>query len=162
MQQPKALIVGGLGNPLMSDEGIGLFLVRELACLWENLIEADFIELGTSPMNVVHAIAGRRKAVLVDCAWMDEPEGTIRRFTPKEVVSGKEMPHFSLHEGDLLDALKLSQVLGECPPEIVIFGIQPVSMEFGEGLSPALEKQIPKYVEIIGRELSSPLLHNRE
>ena len=157
MPQPKAVVVGGLGNPLMSDEGIGLYVVRELAYRWGNLSRVDFIELGTLPMNVVHAIAGRQKAVLVDCAWMDEPAGAIRRFTPKEVVSGKEMPRFSLHEGDLLDALKLSQVLGECPAEIVIFGIQPGNMEFGENFSPELREQMENYLETISRELGTLL-----
>lgn len=153
MQQPKAIIVGGLGNPLMTDEGVGLYVIRELAARSENLSHVDFIELGTSPMNVVHAIAGRQKAILVDCAYMDEPAGTIRRFTPDDVASSKEMAHFSLHEGDLLDALKLSQVLGECPGEIVIFGIQPESMEFGDSLSPALQEQLEKYVEVVGGEV---------
>lgn len=158
MQPIKAVVVGGLGNPLMSDEGIGVYVVRELACRWECLGRTDFIELGTSLMNVVHAIAGRQKAVLVDCARMDEPAGTMRRFTPEEVISGKEMPYFSLHEGDLLDALKLSQVLGECPPEIVIFGIQPLSLDFGEGLSPSLHARMGDYIETIGWELGTPLL----
>ena len=108
-------------------------------------------------MNVVHAIAGRQKAILIDCACMDEPAGTIRRFTPQDVVSIKAMAHFSLHEGDLLDALKLSQVLGECPGEIVIFGIQPESMEFGDGLSPVLREQMGNYVEMISRELGTLL-----
>ncbi|MFC2017961.1 hydrogenase maturation protease [Chloroflexota bacterium] len=159
MQQPKAIVVGGLGNLLMSDEGVGIYVVRYVASIQKNLSKADFIELGTSSMNVVHAIAGRQKAVLVDCAWMDEPAGAIRRFTPNEVVSAKEMPYFSLHEGDLLDALKLSQVLGECPREIVIFGIQPENMEFGEGLSPVLHEQMENYLETITRELRAPLLH---
>jgi hydrogenase maturation protease len=69
------------------------------------------------------------------------------------------MPNFSLHEADLLDALKLSQVLGECPPEIVIFGIQPASMEFGEGLSSILHEKMGNYMETIGRELGMLLLN---
>jgi len=157
MRQPKAIVVGGLGNPLMSDEGVGLYIIRELASRLENLNHADFIDLGTSSMNVVHAVARRQKAVLIDCALMDEPAGTIRRFTPDDVVSGKEMPHFSLHEGDLLDALKLSQLLEECPQEIVIFGIQPENMEFGEGLSPTLNEQLENYVEMVMIELGIPL-----
>jgi hydrogenase maturation protease len=159
MPQPKGIVVGGLGNPLMTDEGIGLCVVRELAASSERFSHVEFLELGSSLVNVVHAIAGRQKAILVDCAFMDEPAGTIRRFSPSEVVSTKTMAHFSLHEGDLLGALELSMKLGECPREIVIFGIQPESVVLGDGLSSTLQEQLDNYVEIVGAELRAPLLH---
>ncbi|MFC1999558.1 hydrogenase maturation protease [Chloroflexota bacterium] len=153
MPQSKGIVVGGLGNSLMTDEGVGLCVVRELAAMSERFSNVDFVELGSSLMNVVHAIAGRRKAVLIDCALMDEPAGTIRRFSPDEVVSTKPMAHFSLHEGDLLHVLELSRRLGECPEEVVIFGIQPQSMALGDGLSSMLRERLKDYVKMIGAEL---------
>ncbi|MFA4835979.1 MAG: hydrogenase maturation protease, partial [Dehalococcoidia bacterium] len=81
----RGIIVGGLGNPLMTDEGIGIHVISELAARSGCSPDVDFVELGSSVMNVVHAIAGRQKAILIDCALMDEPAGTIRRFHPDEV-----------------------------------------------------------------------------
>lgn len=149
----KDIVVGGLGNPLMADEGIGLYVVREFMARSAHFGHADFIELGTSLMNVVHMIADRQKAILIDCACMDEPAGTIRRFSPDEVISTKSLAHFSLHEGDLLGALELSQRLGEHPREVVIFGIQPENMEMGDSLSPMLQERLKDYVEVVGQEL---------
>ena len=154
MPQSRGIIVGGLGNSLMTDEGVGLCVVRELEARSESFSNVDFVELGSSLMNVIHAIAGRRKAVLVDCALMDEPAGTIRRFSPDEVVSIKTMTHFSLHEGDLLSALELSRKLREYPGEVVIFGIQPESMALGDGLSSTLQERLGDYVEMILQELN--------
>lgn len=149
----KDVVVGGLGNPLMTDEGIGLYIVRELMANSGCPSHVDLFELGSAVMNVVHVIAGRRKAVLIDCACMDEPAGTMRRFSPDEVVSAKALTRFSLHEGDLLGALKLSRKLGEYPDEVVIFGIQPESMAPGEGLSFTLHKRLQNYAKMILQEL---------
>jgi hydrogenase maturation protease len=153
MRERKDVVVVGLGNLLMTDEGAGLHVVHELMARSERFSHVEFIELGSSSMAVVHAIAGRQKAVLIDCACMDEPAGTIRRFTPDEVVSKRATAHLSLHEGDLLGALELTRKLGEYPDEVVIFGIQPKSMVPGEGLSAELRERLESYVEMIGAEL---------
>lgn len=158
MPERNSTIVGGLGNPLMADEGIGLYIVRGLMAESERASAVDIIELGSSLMNVVHAIAGRRKAILVDCAYMGEPAGKIRRFHPDEVISVKAMTHFSLHEGDLLEALVLSKRLGEYPEEVVIFGIQPERIAPGEGLSSALQKRLQDYIDVISAEMEDSLI----
>ncbi len=141
----------------MTDEGIGLQVVRQLRSKQELHSYIDFIELGSSLMSVVHAIAGRQKAVLIDCAFMDEAVGTIHRFTPEEVISTKATAPFSLHQGDLLEALELSRRLGEYPKEVVIYGIQPQRVVPGDCLSPALHRRLVEYVETINRELQASL-----
>ena len=149
----KGIVVGGLGNPLMSDEGIGIYILRELMAKSGHPDSVHFVELGSSVINVIHAIAGRQKAVLIDCALMGQPAGTIRRFSPNEVSSIKALTHFSLHEGDLLTTLELSRRLGECPQNVVLFGIQPESMAPGENLSFTLRDRLEDYVKVIGAEL---------
>ncbi|MFC1979615.1 hydrogenase maturation protease [Chloroflexota bacterium] len=154
MRKRKEIVIGGLGNLLMTDEGIGICVVRESMVRAKHFPEVDFVELGSSVIGVVHAIAGRRKAILIDCVWMGEPAGTIRRFSPDEVVSTKAMAHFSLHEGDVLGALELSRKLGEYPEEVAIFGIQPESIVLGDSLSSTLRERLDNYVEMILRELN--------
>ena len=159
MGERNATVVAGLGNPLMTDEGVGLHIVNEMMAGSEVFSGVDFIEAGSSLMSVVHTIAGRRKVILVDCACMGEPPGTIRCFSPDEVISTKAMPNFSLHEGDLLDALKLSQKLGEYPEEVVVFGIEPESIAPGRELSSALQERLPGYIDIIRAELNGSFIH---
>jgi hydrogenase maturation protease len=138
----------------MSDEGIGSRLVRELAERCGERPDVEFLDVGTgSSLRVLHAISGRRKVVFVDCAMMGEPPGSIRRFTPAEVESTKELPLLSLHEGDPLGTLRLARSLGECPGEVVIFGIQPQNVEPGRELSPELERRLADYVKAIRAEL---------
>lgn len=146
-------IVIGLGNLLMSDEGIGVRLVERLAARAAEFQDVQFLDAGTSGMVALHAMAGKHKAVFVDCALMGEPPGTIRRFTPEQASSLKKMPGLSLHEGDLFGILELSKQLGECPPEVVIFGIQPDRIEPEPQLSPTLAGRLADYEAAVRAEL---------
>ncbi len=150
----KETLVAGLGNSLMSDEGIGVAVLARLAERADRYPRAEFVDLGSSAMRALHAMAGRRKAVFIDCAFMDEEPGTLRRFTPEQVGSRKALAGLSLHEGDLLKIIELSRSLGECPPEVVIFGIQPQSIEPGQALSPALSARLEEYADAVAAELT--------
>jgi hydrogenase maturation protease len=150
---PKSTVVLGLGNPLMADEGIGVYLVERLAESAGEYPDVDFIDVGTGGLTVLHKIEGRGKAIFIDCAYMGEEPGAIRRFTPEEVVSTKVLAHQSLHEADLLRIIDLARELGQAPGETVIFGIQPERIEPAMGLSPVLMGRIDEYLAVILREL---------
>jgi hydrogenase maturation protease len=151
----KPVVVLGLGNPLMADEGIGVYLVERLMESAARYPSVDFIDAGTGGLSILHHIEGRRKAVLIDCAFMGEPPGTIRRFSPEEVRSTKTLAHQSLHEADLMRIIAMARQLGQAPDQIVIFGIQPERVEPGVGLRRTLLDRIDEYVSMILRELES-------
>ena len=150
----KDVVVIGLGNILLSDEGIGVHLVRQIAKQQDNFPGVDFIEAGAAGMNILHLIANRKKAVIIDCAKMGEKPGTIRRFIANEVVSIKQLTHFSLHEIDILKVLNLSKQLGECPAEVIFFGIEPESLNPDQNISRTLSAKNDLYIADIREELS--------
>jgi hydrogenase maturation protease len=149
----KDTLVIGLGNPLMSDEGIGVHLIRKLSEQQEKFPSVEFIDAGTGGMNLLHLIANRKKAVIIDCVKMGKKPGTFKCFEPADVQTIKKMTHFSLHEADILRIIDLSKQLGECPEKIVIFGIQPESLELGQKLTKTLSGQIDAYLVEIHKEL---------
>ncbi len=149
----KDTIVIGLGNLLLSDEGIGIHLIRKLSEHQGKFPSVEFIDAGTGGMNVLHLIANRKKAVVIDCVKMGKKPGTIKRFEPTDVQTTKKMSHFSLHEADILQVINLSVQLGECPNQIVIFGIEPESLELGQKLSKTLSDKIDAYSTDICKEL---------
>jgi hydrogenase maturation protease len=149
----KTTIVLGIGNPLMSDEGIGVVLVNRLSVLAEKFPSVEFADAGTGGMSLLHYFEGREKAVIIDCANMNEKPGKIKKFTPSQVKSVKQLAHLSLHEQDLLKIIEIAKQLDQCPKEIVIFGIQPKNVSFGQSLSKELEKNINNYINVICKEL---------
>ncbi|MGD0077298.1 MAG: HyaD/HybD family hydrogenase maturation endopeptidase [Sedimentisphaerales bacterium] len=151
--EKKNVVVIGLGNVLLSDEGIGVHIVRRLSRQQGKYHSIDFIEAGAAGMNLLHLIANRKKAVIIDCAKMGKKPGTIRRFTVDNVQSIKQLSGFSLHEIDILQVLNLSKQLGECPAEVVFFGIEPESLSPGQKLSNTLSAKIDSYTVDICEEL---------
>ena len=158
----RSTLVICLGNPLMRDEGIGTRLGSELSKRLADDSDVEVLDLGTGGLAVMHAITGRRRVVFVDCAIMGEAPGTIRCFTPDEVRSTRAQTRYSLHEGDLLNALELSRRMGECPDDIVILGIQPKEVTDGQGLTRDLENKIGEYVKTILGQISSKPKQNAE
>ena len=152
--QKKDVVVIGLGNVLLSDEGIGVHIVRRLARPKRKFPLVDFIEAGSGGLTLLHLIANREKAVIIDCANMGAEPGTMRRFTSDEVQSVKQLSNFSLHEQDILQVINLSKQLGECPQKIVFFGIQPESLEPGQKPRKILSDKLETYIAEVRKELA--------
>lgn len=154
MTTKNKTIVVGLGNPLMSDEGIGVILVNRLSELSNEFPFVDFVDGGTAGMNLLHLLEGRKKAIIIDCANMEQEPGQIKKFSPDEVKSVKQLAHQSLHEQDLLKIIEIAKQLDQCPEDIVIFGIQPKNIELGQTLSLELTQKIDDYIILICAELN--------
>ncbi len=151
----KSVIVIGLGNTLMSDEGVGVRVVQRLSDFADRFPLVDFVDAGTGGVSILHLIRGKDKAIFIDCARMGEKPGVIRKFTPQEIKSAKVLAHQSLHEADLIKIIDLAGQLGQCPDEIIIFGIEPEVIEPGTDLSKALAGKVEHYVCVVHRELES-------
>ena len=145
--------MAGLGNPLMQDEGVG---VRVLNALWneaERFPRVEFEDLGAGGLSLLHAARRYDTLIVIDCARMGEEPGTLRRFEPDEVSTTKEMSGRSVHEADILQVLELARLTEDAPRQVVVFGIEPETVAFGEGLSPALQEKLDEYVAAVKDEL---------
>ena len=146
------VVVVGLGNPLLRDEGIGIRLLHELEDRAKEFPRCEFLDLGTGGLELLHAMRGRRNAVLIDCAFMGAEPGDMKRFTPNEVRSHKPAGT-SAHQLDVLHLLDLLEALNEAPDAVVIYGIEPRDIAPGTELSPQLECRLPEYAAALEREL---------
>lgn len=149
-------VVLGLGNPLMADEGIGNKLIELLQSTSEQFSGVDFLDAGTGGMSLLYHFENRKKAIIIDCAFMDETPGAIKRFTPEEVKTVKKLAHLSLHEVDILKVIELAKQLDQCPEEIVFYAIQPEKVEQKQYLSKTLQQKLPQYIKQIQAELTNP------
>lgn len=139
----------------MMDEGVGTLLIERLSSVADRYESVDFIDAGTGGLSVLHLLEGRRKVIFIDCALMDAKPGAIKRFTPEDVSTTKVLAHQSLHEADLMRVIEIARELGQCPDEIVIFGIQPGKIEQGTGLTERLLNRLDDYMAAICKELSA-------
>ncbi len=155
MSVTKKTVVLGLGNPIMSDEGIGVVLVGRLQDRADEYPDVEFVDAGTGGFAVLHQMEAADRAIFIDCAQMGTAPGTMKRFLCDEVNSVKQLAHFSLHEGDLLTLIEKAKQLEQCPPEIVIFGIEPKTIDFGLELTSELKNRLDEYAAEIVKELAA-------
>ena len=129
------VVVIGVGNSMLSDEGVGGCVARRvarLACPRVEVVQAELPGPG-----LLRLLEHRSKAVIVDAVDAGQAPGTVFRFTPDEVQSEQPRRPCSLHQGDVLHHVRLAKALGMCPPEVVLIGIQPETFSPGKKLSPA-------------------------
>jgi hydrogenase maturation protease len=147
------IVIIGVGNLLLKDEGVGVHVAQELQK--KGLPSAvEVHDGGVAGMGLLDLFGGASKVLLIDAADMNLEPGAIVRFTPEELVSEKSGPRFSAHDVGLLEVLELARALGNCPPEVVIFGIQPKEMSWGTELSAEVRASIPKVTDLILKEIN--------
>lgn len=150
--RPTTLLLG-LGNPLRGDDGVGPRLVEELA--QRGLPEGvTILDGGTGGLDLLQVLEGWRRVVVVDAADVGREPGQFVRFIADQVRLAESADSFSLHDAGLAEALALADALGQALPEMVIFGVQPADVGWGEGLSPALEAVLPTLADAVLEEVT--------
>jgi hydrogenase maturation protease len=153
----KRLIIG-TGNILLSDEGIGIHIVRELQRQQtkdkEFFHNTEFIDIGTSSFDIISYINnGITKAVLIDCMRADGYlPGTIFKLTPDDLRK-RQKEKYSLHQMELVDTLRMISIV-ERLPEILILGIIPENInKFSTKLSDSMTEKFPVILCRIKKEI---------
>ena len=144
----------GIGNTLKGDDGIGVVLVNRLE--EEDFAgEVEFHEIGTSGLNILHYLKNLDRAIIIDALRSEGEPGSTIFFEPDEVDSSIKTR--STHDANLLEAIELSEALGERPEEILIMGIIPEDMSIGEDLSDSLTEKLPELEEKLTEKIRSLL-----
>ena len=139
MGKDKRDLIVGAGNILLSDDGVGVHIIRRLE--GESVLSGvDFLDMGTSSMDLGYYINSNiRKMVIIDCIRSDDEPGSIFRLSLQDLVSSKKET-YSLHQLELIDSLKLASIETDFP-ETIIIGIVPHDIStFSDRLSPELNR----------------------
>lgn len=155
--RPDELLILGVGNPLLGDDGAGIRAVELLQ--QQNL--PDYIqiqEIGTPGWGLGAWLEGRSSVILIDAVQMGLAPGTWRRIDLDEVQLLMEEPAFSLHQPDLACGLALAQELNILPGKLTLYGIEPADLEPGSPISPSVNANLPRLVESIVEDLRRGLI----
>ncbi|MFP4517596.1 MAG: NiFeSe hydrogenase maturation protease, partial [Desulfovibrionales bacterium] len=150
----QKLLVLGVGNILLMDEGIGVKAVTEL--LGETWPEnVTFIDGGTFTQDIFYLFQEYDHLIILDVVRTGKEPGTIFRLSEDDLVQNEDQS-LSLHDIDLLDSLRMAELLGN-RPTLTIIGIEPEKIDWSMELTPTLEKAYPKFLEAARREIRSQL-----
>ena len=151
LERPNLLVLG-IGNPLMGDDGVGNQVIELLARV--NLPPNVRIEdAGLPGWGLPAWFEGWSNVILVDAVQMGCSPGSWRRFRPEEVRVELENDALSLHQPDLACGLALAQALDLLPENLVLYGVEPAGVNPGQALSPAVRHSLPDVVASILNDL---------
>jgi hydrogenase maturation protease len=146
----KKILILGIGNLILRDEGVGVHAVRELEGR-KLPSHVEVIDGGTSLMELLPIIQEAERIIVIDALRGGGEPGTIYRITPDDLMAETERP-LSLHQVGLLEVLGMARQLGG-DPQVVIIGVEPHEISWGMELTPEVEAKLPKVVEAVLEEL---------
>ncbi|MBL7061189.1 MAG: hydrogenase maturation protease [Dehalococcoidia bacterium] len=152
MGKTKTLILG-LGNSLLSDDGVGLTIAAELK---NRLNESDITVMETSVagLSLLDLLVGYDRAIIIDAIQtLDGKPGQIYRLDPEAFDTTRRT--ISPHDVNFTTALEFGKKVGlPLPQEIVIFAIEVSDVStFSEECTPQVTRAIPTCVEMVLQEL---------
>lgn len=139
------VLVLGIGNPLLGDDGAGLALLAELAAAPDPLTE--YVDGGTQGLALLGHIAGRSALVILDAVAAGAAPGTVHVFRGPEALALAGGRSSTAHESNAGELLGAAALLGQLPEEVVVIGIEPERLETGIGLSDTVQRAAPAAVE---------------
>lgn len=139
------ILVLGIGNTLLTDEGVGIVAMRELEARFGKRADMEFLDGGTLSFTLAVPISECSALLVIDAAELGAAPGTVRSF------EGDEMDRFlgenrksSVHEVGLLDLRAISLLTGLWPEQRALIGVQPEVVGWGETLSPLVSVALPE------------------
>lgn len=142
----------GLGNLVHTDDGVGVHAIQ--------LLERDprvppgtvLIDGGTHGLGLLPHVSGFSRLLVIDAVDAGETPGTVVRFEGSALhgLPGKA----SVHQLGFADMMVALQLLGEAPPEMVVFGVQPLSTDWTSELTGPVRDALPSLIDAVVRQLA--------
>jgi hydrogenase maturation protease len=142
----------GIGNLIMSDDGVGVRAVQRLSAEYSFPPEVELIDGGTLGLDLLPLLEGLERLLIIDAMETGDPPGTVARLSGDEIPLAFET-RLSVHQMGLKDLLAVSRLLGNRVPDMVLLGVQPATIELGSELSPPVAAALDTLVEMTLREL---------
>jgi hydrogenase maturation protease len=147
----RSVLILGLGNILLQDEGVGVRVVEQLQRQYQITGAVEVLDGGTAGMSLLEHIRNRDHLIVVDAVKTGQAPGTVI------TLSGDEVPAFfqsrvSPHQMGLADMLAALELMGEKPTEVTVIGVEPQNLDVGLELSALVSTRMDTLVgRLVGK-----------
>lgn len=146
------VLVLGIGNILLSDEGAGVIAVEELQNRYDCSGAVEFVDGGTIGLELLPYFEGRSHILIIDAVKTGRKPGTIVRIEdPPAYFSSRTSPH----QIGLADVMGIAVITDIMPKNITLFGIEPKQLSTGLDLSTEVARNLGQLVDMVVEELKA-------
>jgi len=136
-------LVLGIGNTLLSDEGIGIHVIEYLRQQHPAPDGVTYLDGGTLSFTLAADIEDTDNLIVVDATQLGNQPGTVRCMTGAKMDQFLGSAKRSVHEVGLLDLLDIARLTETLPANRALVGIQPDIIDWGEQPTAAVSSAIP-------------------
>jgi len=147
-----SLLILGLGNALMSDDAFGGRVIEALQQRYTFPDGVTLLDGGTLGLDLLPHLEEVDRLLIVDALEMDAPPGSVFRLVGEEVPRAFASK-LSVHQMGVQDLLAVCELRGHLPAELVVWGVQPGSIEMAMELTPAVAAALDEVVAGVVGEL---------
>lgn len=149
----KKVLIGGIGNVLLGDDGIGPYVARILAARYEFDEGVEVADLGTPALDLIDQISTKDAVILIDSIESDAAPGTLVLYREADIVRHCPAVRMDPHSPPLVDTLLGADFFGVAPADVLLVGIQAESFGAGCSLSQAVKVSVNQAIAEVLREL---------
>jgi hydrogenase maturation protease len=147
-------LIGGIGNVLLGDDGIGPYVVQLLLARYSFGDDVEVVDLGTPALDLTHRIVGRHALILVDSVAGDAAPGTIALYCKEDILRTAPAQRLDPHSPALSECLLAAEMLGAAPQNVLLVGIVGESYEPGHPFSDGILQAAEDAVDAVLAELT--------
>ena len=146
------LLVLGIGNMLLTDDGVGVFASQEL--MKEDWPEQVTIrEGGTFTQDIFYSFKGYSHLLVLDVVHCGGKPGTLYRLTEDALIKDDKQ-RLSIHDIDLIDSLRMAEKLFGTKSELLVLGVEPKDyVTWNIGLSDDVQAVFPEFLALARKEI---------
>jgi len=149
----KTALIGGIGNVLLGDDGVGPYVVSLLESHYSFGEGVEVADLGTPALDLTHRLVGRHAVILIDSVSSDDPPGTVVLYRKEDIVCVAPPQRLDPHSPALSECLMAADMLGASPENVLLVGIVGECYGPGQPLSAAVRESVEQSIDAVLREL---------
>ncbi len=148
----RRILVLGLGNILLQDEGLGVRAVERMAARYRLPPDVQVMDGGVMGLDLLPYLEGVSHLLITDAVQTGQPPGSLVRLEGEAIPAALQVK-MSMHQVGLQELLALAGFQGTLPEQVVLWGLEPASLEWGLELSAPIAAQIDALVDAAVGEL---------
>lgn len=156
MKKFYKVLVLGIGNIILSDDGFGIYAAQELnkkEVLPSNVLVLD---IGTAAASYLYEISNCSNIIIIDALCAGNPPGTIYQMTDTDITY-MPVKLAETHELSIISVIHQARMLTGLPTKVIIYGVEPYTLEIGYKLSPIVEMAVSKVIKLIEESIETLL-----
>jgi hydrogenase maturation protease len=140
---PAPVLILGLGNILLADDGVGPALLERMHELYAGIAEVECMDGGTQGLALLGHLAERKALVLLDAYSVGKAPGEISVLSKSDILATGAARSTTAHEGNAGELLAVAHLMGELPGQVFLVGVEPERLRTEIGLSPVVTAALP-------------------